>query len=131
MKSPGHRKWPDHKVAERHVDREVKVEIGGEVVAGSRDVIRVEEDESPARHYFPRSDVLMDKLEPAELTLRAGVGASGDAPLQPMRVTWLATARHSSPNLIHTSVKRNSLLMCCPFTRALIVLCPVITAESP
>jgi uncharacterized protein (DUF427 family) len=68
MKSPGHQKHPDHKVAERHVDQEVKVEIGGEVVADSRDVIRVEEDQSPARHYFPRSDVMMDKLEPSMTT---------------------------------------------------------------
>jgi uncharacterized protein (DUF427 family) len=68
MRSPGHQQWPDHKVAERQIDQEVKVEIGGEVVADSRDVIRVEEDESPARHYFPRSDVMMDKLEPSATT---------------------------------------------------------------
>ncbi len=68
MKSPGHQKWPDHKVAERHVGDTLEVEIGGEVVADSHDVIRVEEDESPVRHYFPRSDVMMDKLEPSTTT---------------------------------------------------------------
>ena len=68
MKSPGHHKWPDHKVAERHVGDTLEVEIGGEVVADSHDVIRVEEDESPVRHYFPRSDVMMDKLEPSTTT---------------------------------------------------------------
>lgn len=62
-KSPGHQKWPDHKVQEHHIRQEVRVEIGGQVVAESRDVIRVDEDGSPSRFYFPRSDVKMDRLE--------------------------------------------------------------------
>ena len=68
MRSPGHQKWPDHKVRERRLGEEVKVDIEGEVVADSRDVIRVEEDENPARDYFPRSDVRMDQLEPSSTT---------------------------------------------------------------
>jgi uncharacterized protein (DUF427 family) len=70
MRSPGHQQMPDHKVTERHVGEEVKVEIGEEVVANSSDVIRVEEDENPARHYFPRSDVMMDRLEPSATVSR-------------------------------------------------------------
>jgi uncharacterized protein (DUF427 family) len=62
-KSPGHEKWPDHKVAERHLGKRVKAEIGGEVMADSTDVIVVEEDGNPARYYFPRADVKMDRLE--------------------------------------------------------------------
>jgi uncharacterized protein (DUF427 family) len=67
-KSPGHQKWPDHKVREQHVGQRIKVDVDGEVLADSGDVIRVEEDEYPARYYFPRSDVRMDKLEPSDTT---------------------------------------------------------------
>lgn len=62
-KSPGHQKWPDHKVLEMPVGKRVMVEIDGRVVAESRNVIRVDEDGNPARYYFPRGDVRMDKLE--------------------------------------------------------------------
>ncbi|MBW3671636.1 MAG: DUF427 domain-containing protein [Acidobacteria bacterium] len=62
-KSPGHRKWPDHKVREEHLNERLQVRVSGEIVADSSDVIRVDEDEMPARHYFPRSDVAMQGLE--------------------------------------------------------------------
>jgi len=67
-KSPGHRKWPDHKVQEQRVDQRVTVEVNGEVIADSSNVIRVDEDEHPARYYFPRSDVATDKLESSSTT---------------------------------------------------------------
>lgn len=62
-KSPGHRKWPTHKVAEQHIPETIEVEVDGEMIARSRDVIAVDEDEQPRRYYFPRSDVQMQKLE--------------------------------------------------------------------
>ena len=67
-KSPGHQKWPDHKVQEKHVEQRVRVEVNGEIVADSDNVIKVEEDGNPDRYYFPRSDVKMNKLERSQST---------------------------------------------------------------
>ena len=68
MKSPGHREHPEHKVHEKHLGQHVKVEVDGEVVADSRDVVEVEEDGYPPRYYFPRGDVKMDKLMRTDTT---------------------------------------------------------------
>ena len=67
-KSPGHQKWPEHKVLETPVGERVTVELDGQIVADSRNVIRVDEDGSPARYYFPRGDVSMDKLQRSATT---------------------------------------------------------------
>jgi uncharacterized protein (DUF427 family) len=67
-KSPGHEKWPDHKVEEKRVDHRVKVEVDGTIVADSSDVLRVDEDKNPPRYYFPRGDVKMDALERSDTT---------------------------------------------------------------
>ncbi|MDE2448689.1 MAG: DUF427 domain-containing protein [Gammaproteobacteria bacterium] len=61
-KSPGHQKWPEHKVIETPVGERVTVELDGRTLADSSNVIRVDEDGSPARYYFPRTDVSMDEL---------------------------------------------------------------------
>jgi uncharacterized protein (DUF427 family) len=67
-KSPGHKKWPDHKVRERHLSERVRVEVNGQEIAASKDVIAVEEDDQPVRYYFPRTDVHMEMLERSATT---------------------------------------------------------------
>lgn len=69
-KSPGHQAHPDHKVQERPLDQRMRVEIAGQVLAESGDVIRVEEDGNPPRLYFRREDVRMERLEPSATTSR-------------------------------------------------------------
>lgn len=66
--SPGHLKWPDHKVIDSPLDQRVTVEIDGQPIADSRHVIRVEEDRHPVRYYFPRTDVRMELLERSSTT---------------------------------------------------------------
>ena len=68
MKSPGHRQEPGHKVREQYLDQRIKVDIAGEVIADSTDVIRLDEDGCPARYYFPRADVRMERLERSDTT---------------------------------------------------------------
>jgi uncharacterized protein (DUF427 family) len=62
-KSPGHQRAPNHKVQESIVDARMTVEIEGETVADSRNVIRVDEDGYPPRFYFPREDARMALLQ--------------------------------------------------------------------
>ena len=62
-KSPGHQKMPNHNVAQERVPETMMVEVNGEPIAKSADVIRVREDGNPDRYYFPRNDVRMKKLE--------------------------------------------------------------------
>lgn len=67
-KSPGHAKWPNHQVKELHSDQHVRVEVDGERIADSRNVVRVDEDNHPVRYYFPRDDVRMELLEASTST---------------------------------------------------------------
>lgn len=66
--SPGHHKYPDHKVVAQRLDHRVAVQINGETVADSRDVIRLDEDGHPPRYYFPREAVASGRLERSDTT---------------------------------------------------------------
>ena len=66
--SPGHQKWPDHKVREQALGQRLQAEIDGVVVADSKGVIRVDEDHNPPRYYFPSADVHMNLLQRSDTT---------------------------------------------------------------
>jgi uncharacterized protein (DUF427 family) len=66
--SPGYREDPAHEVVETHLDQHVKVEVNGELIADSCDVVKVDEDGYPSRYYFPRRDVDMSKLSRSDTT---------------------------------------------------------------
>lgn len=67
-KSPGHRKWPEHKVEEQLLQQRLQVRVQGEVLADTDRAIVVNEDEYPPRYYVPRSDVAMEKLTDSPTT---------------------------------------------------------------
>lgn len=67
-KSPGHAKWPTHQVREHHLNDHIVASVRGVPIADSTDVIRVKEDGNPARLYFPRADVSMDRLQSSTTT---------------------------------------------------------------
>lgn len=66
--SPGHQKWPEHKVEQRQVDERLQVKVHGESVADSARAIEIDEDDHPPRYYIPRSDVDMGKLSESNTT---------------------------------------------------------------
>ena len=67
-KSPGYRRQPKHKVVTTHIRARVQARVGDNVVAETDDVIQVNEDGSPIRYYFPRTDVKMELLAPTDTT---------------------------------------------------------------
>ena len=66
--APGYQKSPEHRIRQAPEDRRVYAMVNGEIVADSSDVIRVEEDGSPVRYYFPRADVNLKTLERSDST---------------------------------------------------------------
>ena len=59
---PGWKKHPDHRITTKPAGVRVRVKLDGEVIADTRDAIRLEEGDYPAVYYFPRKDVKMDRL---------------------------------------------------------------------
>ena len=52
-----------HGVRPRRGEPRVQVTYRGEVIADSRDALRLDEETYPAVYYFPREDVKMERLE--------------------------------------------------------------------
>jgi len=59
---PGYKKYPDHRITTNPAGVRVRVKLDGEVIADTRDAIRLEEGDYPAVYYIPRKDVKMDRL---------------------------------------------------------------------
>jgi uncharacterized protein (DUF427 family) len=59
---PGYKKYPDHRITTKPAGQRVRVKLDGEVIADTRDAIRLEEGDYPAVYYIPRKDVKMERL---------------------------------------------------------------------
>jgi len=59
---PGYKKYPDHRITTKPAGVRVRVKLDGEVIADTRDAIRLEEGDYPAVYYIPRKDAKMDRL---------------------------------------------------------------------
>jgi uncharacterized protein (DUF427 family) len=59
---PGFKNHPNHRIAAEPAGVRVQVKLKGEVIADSKNAIRLEEATYPAVYYLPRKDVKMDRL---------------------------------------------------------------------
>jgi uncharacterized protein (DUF427 family) len=60
--SPGFKKRPDYRIALAPAGARVQVKVAGEVIADTRDALRMNEGDYPPVYYFPRKDVKMERL---------------------------------------------------------------------
>jgi len=67
-KSPGHQKWPEHRIVEQPMARHVSATARDEVVADTAEALKLDEDQHPPRYYFPRGDVRMELLKRSDTT---------------------------------------------------------------
>jgi uncharacterized protein (DUF427 family) len=61
--APGFKNHPEHRIDTKPAGVRVRVTLDGQVIADSRDAIRLEEGKYPAVFYIPRKDVQMERLE--------------------------------------------------------------------
>jgi uncharacterized protein (DUF427 family) len=59
---PGYKKHPEHRIETKPASVRVQVTFNGEVIADTRDAIRLDEADYPAVYYVPRNDVKMERL---------------------------------------------------------------------
>jgi uncharacterized protein (DUF427 family) len=59
---PGYKSNPGHRITTKPAGVPVRVTFNGEVIADSREAVRMDEGNYPAVYYLPRKDVKMDRL---------------------------------------------------------------------
>lgn len=59
---PGYAKHPEHRVTTDPATLRVRVTVGGQVIADTREAISMKEGDYPVVYYVPRKDVKMDRL---------------------------------------------------------------------
>jgi len=63
---PGYGKHPEHTVIVTPFDGRVVIEANGEVIADTKQALRLKEADYPEVFYVPRSDARMDQLQRTE-----------------------------------------------------------------
>jgi uncharacterized protein (DUF427 family) len=59
---PGYRQRLEHRITTEPAGLRVQVKVNGEVIADSRDAVRMREADYPPVFYIPRKDVKMERL---------------------------------------------------------------------
>jgi len=59
---PGFKKHPNHGITAKPAGMRVQVKFKGEVIADTKEAIRLDEATYPAVYYIPRKDVRMERL---------------------------------------------------------------------
>jgi len=59
---PGFKKHPNHRITAKPAGVRVQVKFKGELIADTKDAIRLEEATYTAVYYIPRKDVKMERL---------------------------------------------------------------------
>ena len=59
---PGWKKYPSHRIRVQPAGARVQVKVKGEIIADTKDAVRLQEDGYPAVYYIPRKDVKMERL---------------------------------------------------------------------
>jgi uncharacterized protein (DUF427 family) len=60
--APGWKQYPRHRITVRPAGVHVQVKLKGELIADTRDAVRLDEDGYHAVYYIPRKDVKMERL---------------------------------------------------------------------
>jgi uncharacterized protein (DUF427 family) len=60
--APGWKQFPRHRITARPAGVRVRVTVKGEVIADTRDAVRLDEDGYHSVYYIPRKDVKMERL---------------------------------------------------------------------
>ena len=60
--APGFKRYPEHQIETKPAGVRVRVVFNGEVIADSREAIRLDENKYPPVYYLPREDVKINRL---------------------------------------------------------------------